>query len=47
MIDAQKEMTDGRGSNMFLFIDDESLLSRNPLDALWTTGKGSVQCLTT
>jgi len=40
MIEAQKEMTDGRGSNMFLFIDDASLLTSNPLDALWTTGKG-------
>ena len=33
-------MTNGRGSNMFLFIDDASLLKSNPLDALWTTGKG-------
>jgi hypothetical protein len=40
MIEAQKEMTNGRGSNMFLFIDDASLLASNPLDALWTTGKG-------
>jgi Replication-relaxation len=40
MIEAQKEMTNGRGSNMFLFIDDASLLQSNPLDALWTTGKG-------
>jgi hypothetical protein len=40
MIDAQKEMTNGRGSNMFLFIDDASLLNSTPLDALWTTGKG-------
>jgi Replication-relaxation len=40
MIDAQKEMTNGRGSNMFLFIDEASLLKSNPLDALWVTGKG-------
>jgi hypothetical protein len=40
MIEAQKEMTDGRGSNMFLFIDDETLLRSNPMDATWTTGKG-------
>jgi len=40
MIEAQKEMTDGRGSNMFLFIDDARLLASNPLDALWITGKG-------
>ena len=40
MIEAQKEMTDGRGSNMFLFVDDAALLASNPLDALWMTGKG-------
>jgi hypothetical protein len=42
MIEAQKEMTDGRGSNMFLFIDDASLLASNPLDAVWRTGKGKL-----
>ena len=40
MIEAQKEMTDGRGSNLFLFTDDRTLVEGNPLDALWTTGKG-------
>lgn len=40
MIEAQKEITNGRGSNMFLFIDDASLLRSGPLDALWVTGKG-------
>ncbi len=40
MIEALKEMTGGRGSNMFLFIDDASLAQNNPLEALWTTGKG-------
>jgi hypothetical protein len=40
MIEAQKELTNGRGSNMFLFIDDANLLRSNPLDAVWTTGKG-------
>ena len=40
MIDAQKEMTNGRGSNMFLFIDEASLAESNPLDAVWLTGKG-------
>lgn len=40
MIDAQTEITGGRGSNMFLFIDDVSLAETNPLDALWLTGKG-------
>jgi DNA-binding transcriptional ArsR family regulator len=40
MIDAQREMTNGRGSNMFLFTDEASLAESNPLDVLWTTGKG-------
>jgi hypothetical protein len=46
MIEAQKEMTDGRGSNMFLFIDDANLLKGTPLDAYWTTGKGKLVRLT-
>ncbi len=41
MIDAQKEITNGRGSNLFLFTDEASLAQTNPLDVLWTTGKGS------
>lgn len=40
MIDAQKEITGGRGSNMFLFIDDTTLSRTTPLDAKWVTGKG-------
>lgn len=40
MIAAQREITGGRGSNMFLFIDDVSLAETNPLEALWLTGKG-------
>ncbi len=40
MIEAQKELTNGRGSNLFLFFDDASLLNSNPLDAEWLTGKG-------
>ncbi len=39
MIEAQREITNGRGSNMFLFIDDASLAQSNPLDAQWLTGK--------
>jgi hypothetical protein len=40
MIEAQREITGGRGSNMFLFVDDASLAQSNPLDAMWITGKG-------
>jgi DNA-binding transcriptional ArsR family regulator len=46
MIDAQKEMTDGRGSNLFLFMDDKTLIESNPLTATWTTGKGKLTRLT-
>jgi hypothetical protein len=40
MIDAQKELTGGRGSNLFLFVDEASLAVSNPLDVQWSTGKG-------
>ena len=46
MIEAQKEMTDGRGSNLFLFIDDRTLVDSDPLTATWTTGKGKLTHLT-
>ena len=46
MIEAQKEITNGRGSNMFLFTDEASLAASNPLDVLWTTGKGGRTRLT-
>jgi Replication-relaxation len=39
MIEAQLEITNGRGSNLFLFTDEESLAESNPLDAVWMTGK--------
>jgi hypothetical protein len=39
MIEAQLEITNGRGSNLFLFIDAVSLVESNPLDAVWMTGK--------
>ena len=42
MIEAQQETVGGRGSNLFLFIDDESLRNNNPLEANWVTGKGKV-----
>ena len=40
MIESQKDMSNGRGSNMFLFTDQASLAASYPLDVLWTTGKG-------
>jgi hypothetical protein len=40
MIEAQMEITSGRGSNMFLLIDEANLQASNLLDAVWLTGKG-------
>lgn len=40
MIQVQKELTDGRGSSLFLFIDDATLAGSDPVTAFWTTGKG-------
>lgn len=42
MIEAQKEMTNGRGSNMFLFTDAVKLGASNPLDIEWVSGKGDL-----
>jgi hypothetical protein len=35
-------MTDGRGSNIFLFTDERTLAGSNPLDVQWLTGKGKL-----
>jgi hypothetical protein len=42
MIEAQNEITDGRGSNLFLFTDRDSLAASTPLEVQWTTGKGEL-----
>jgi DNA-binding transcriptional ArsR family regulator len=39
MIEALEEITDGRGSNVFLFTDRETLTASNPLDLKWISGK--------
>jgi hypothetical protein len=41
MISAQREITNGKGSNMFLFTDQATFAAGNPLDIEWTSGKGS------
>lgn len=46
MIEAQRAITGGRGSNMFLFIDDASLAETDPLNARWLTGKHDLVRLT-
>ena len=40
MISVVRSITEGRGSNFFLFIDEETLAAGNPLAAQWITGKG-------
>lgn len=40
MLDALREVTGGKGSELFLFIEEETLRNTNPLEALWVTGKG-------
>jgi Replication-relaxation len=46
MLDALSDVTKGKGSELFLFIDEERLRSTNPLDAEWITGKGNLARLT-
>ena len=46
MIDALRDVTAGKGSELFLFIDEVTLRSTNPLDAMWTSGKGNAVTLT-
>jgi hypothetical protein len=46
MLDALREVTNGKGSELFLFIDEEKLRSTGPLEADWTTGKGNTARLT-
>ncbi len=40
MIDTLKKITGGKGSNVFLFADLSVLVGCNPLNRIWTTGKG-------
>jgi len=40
MLDALREVTGEKGSELFLFIEEEALRKANPLEALWITGKG-------
>jgi DNA-binding transcriptional ArsR family regulator len=41
MLAALNVITDGRGSNIFLFVDQAMLAASNPLDVMWMTGKGA------
>jgi hypothetical protein len=46
MLDALRDVTNGKGSELFLFATEEHLRSSNPLNAEWTTGKGNTARLT-
>jgi hypothetical protein len=39
---ALRAITNGRGSNMFLFTDETKLAAGNPLDVEWVSGKGEL-----
>jgi hypothetical protein len=40
MLEALNTITGGRGSNMFLFTDQVTLATSNPLEVVWIGGKG-------
>ena len=40
MLTALDRLTNGKGSNLFLFTDFETLAASNPLEVKWLTGKG-------
>lgn len=46
MLDIVHQLTDGRGSNFFLFVDRATLAASNPLEVEWVTGKGQAVSLT-
>ena len=46
MIDSLARLTEGRGSNMLLFGDQESLKGKSPLDFGWISGKGELLRIT-
>jgi hypothetical protein len=46
MIDAVKEITDGKGSNFFLFAEKSQLANASAFGVQWTTGKGELIKLT-
>jgi hypothetical protein len=40
MVGAVRSITEGRGSNFFLFVDRETLAASDPLSVEWVSGKG-------
>ena len=46
MLDALGGLTGGKGSNLFLFADQERVQTVNPVDALWTSGTRGLRRIT-
>jgi hypothetical protein len=46
MVESVRSFTDGKGSNFFLFADQEVLTGASPLQMNWVTGKGESVRLT-
>jgi len=46
MLDVVRNITDGKGTGFFLFIDQQTLAAGDPLSVEWTTGKGVATSLT-
>ena len=42
MLEAQKALTDGKGTGLFLFVDRPTLEASSSLQAGWVSGKGEV-----
>ena len=42
MLAALREITQGKGSELFLFATDEAIAKGNALQAEWITGKGNI-----
>jgi hypothetical protein len=42
MLEALNRITEGRGSSIFLFTDEGTLVASNPLDLEWMSGKGEL-----
>ena len=40
MVEATHDLTNGKGSELFLFVDRETLGASNSLDVEWVSGKG-------
>jgi hypothetical protein len=45
MLSVVDQITEGRGTNFFVFIDEETLRTGNPLGAEWVTGKGETRSM--